>query len=287
VWENPEKMNLKAFNEGKFHKVIRVSPVKVDLKKVILHPNFANVECLVISEWDEMFDNKAPYDVLIDLADHLQNLKGLFVGDVEDQVCMISSITHGDITKILEALPNLTHFKVKGCELTMSPVILDNLIAFEVESGGLSKEFLNGLLNSKFKNLKVLNIWLGNDSYGATWNVSQLKPLLKGNNVPNLMYLGLCNSSFVDRYIPKVIKSEIIKKISILNLSMGALSDKNAGWLAKVKNFTNIKKLYIDHHYLSDAMLEYLVKELKSIEFSYEEQLHELDSDDMFTEVGE
>lgn len=113
-----------------------------------------DIEALVFGLWHGFNYYSSYHPVANALAEskrNFKNLKAVFIGDIEDSECMISSITQSNVTPILEAYPNLEVLKIRGDSgsyprtsgLAFDPLRHNKLKALIVESGGLRKETVN------------------------------------------------------------------------------------------------------------------------------------------------
>jgi Leucine Rich repeat len=82
-----------------------------------------------------------------------------------------------------------------------------------------------------------------------------LAPILHSLVFPNLKYLGLRNSEFSDEIALEVVKSPIIQFITVLDLSMGTLSDAGAEALLDIPDANQLKILNVSENFLSDEMI--------------------------------
>ena len=72
-----------------------------------------------------------------------------------------------------------------------------------------------------------LEFWLGATDYGNTTTVASFAKLLSPTEngiMPRLQYLGIRNAENIDALVPSICCANIIKRIRILDLSLGELS---------------------------------------------------------------
>jgi hypothetical protein len=226
------------------------------LAELLQHPEAGKLEALVIGAWSgELTDysSSAIIEALVVASYKLANLKALFIGDIHYEESEISWILQSDISPILQAYPNLEILQVRGgTGLEFSPVQHDNLEALIVETGGLNPDTIAQICACNLPNLTHLELWLGSAEYGGHSSVDDLNSILIEAVFPNLVYLGLRNSTYSNDIAKTVINSPLINSIKILDLSMGTLTDEGADILIKSPEVRQIEILNISENYLSD-----------------------------------
>jgi hypothetical protein len=214
------------------------------------------LRCLVIGQWNlyqEGDDAARALELLIGSKAKLPKLDALFFGDITSEENEISWIEQTDISALWGAFPALQHFGVRGSNgLTLGRVAHANLKTLMVQSGGLPRAIVAEVCRADLPALEHLEIWLGSDEYGGNSSVEDLAPLLDGTRFPKLINLGLRNCPWADVLAAAVIKSAIIKRVRVLDLSMGTLGDAGASILAASPAVAKLQKLDIHHHYVSD-----------------------------------
>src|SRR5579871_2482328 len=165
-------------------------------------PNAARVTGLVVGGWaDDMFNEESTpiMEAIVAARDRLPNLKALFIGDITYEECEISWIQQQDQTPVLDAYPQLEHFRVRGGDgLAFGKLRNDHLQSLIIETGGLNGAVVRAVCAAQFPELTHLELWLGTDNYGGTTTLDDLQPLLAGSLFPKLTYLGLRDSEIAD-----------------------------------------------------------------------------------------
>lgn len=115
------------------------------IKTLLEDPQANKIEALVLGMWisSSFVDrsSKILVNALVEARHQLSSLKALFIGDIEDEEMMISSIQQSNISPVLEAYPNLEILQIRGSEeLKFSPIKHDNLKALIIESSGLNRQ---------------------------------------------------------------------------------------------------------------------------------------------------
>lgn len=227
---------------------------------MLAEPGVSDTTALVLGVWMEDGESyevtpASAIELLVSRKDALPNLKAFFIGDIVSEENEISWIGQSDLAPIWAAFPLLEEVGVRGSDgLRLSKINHANLRKLVVQTGALRKAVLTDALEANAP-LEHLELWLGDDNYGANTNVTDLEPLMTGNLFPNLKYLGLCNSQYSDAIASRLASSPIMERIDTLDLSRGTLTDKGAQALMASGQIGRLKALDITHHYLSEAVL--------------------------------
>ncbi|WP_330174274.1 STM4015 family protein [Streptomyces sp. NBC_01498] len=195
-------------------------------------------------------------DGLIQLAPRLTALEALFLGDLEDEQAMISTIYQSDLAPLLAAFPHLKELAIRGGEGLDFPVSgHDELRVLRVESGGLPPHAAEHIAAARLPSLERLELWLGDENYGGGVTVEQLAPLFAGEGKPALRHLGLQNSFIQDELAVALGAATVVPQLTSLSLSMGTLSDDGAEALLQGQPLTHLHELDLSFHFLSHAMM--------------------------------
>jgi hypothetical protein len=231
----------------------------IRLGRLLEDAKVGELEALVFGQWDsEMTDESSSHiiEALVAAKRKLINLKSIFIGDISSEECEISWINQSDISPILQAYPQLQILQVRGGEgLAFSPPIRhENLKALIIEAGGLNRDTVAQICNMNLPALEHLELWFGSEDYGGNCWVDDLNPILFAEKFPNLTYLGLRNSQFTDEIVNAIIGSSILDSLSVLDLSMGTLSDVGAELLLNCSAMNNLDILNVSDNFLSEEM---------------------------------
>lgn len=235
-----------------------------NLRKFIEDDKAGQVENLVFGMWGEEHDDSPDtiLNILIENKDQLQQLKGIFVGDITQEENEVSWIENTSYSEFLKAFPNLEFFQVRGGNgLSLGILDMPHLKTLVVETGGMPSNIFSDLAESNLPAMDHLELWLGTEDYGFSATASEVVAAYRGtheNHLPQLKYLGLRNSSIADQLAEKLVDDPILQKIEILDLSNGTLSDEGAEALIDNPSIKNLKMLILDHHYISDEVVEQL-----------------------------
>ena len=236
------------------------APLETELLTSFLEDSqTSKLEALIIGEWGEAYENDSSeiINVLGNAKDKLTNLKAIYIGYMHSDECEISWIRQSDISPILRAYPQLEILQVRGGDGLQfnAPVRHNNLQTLIVETGGLEPETVTQICNMNLPELEHLELWFGSSDYGGDCSVENVKPILEDLIFPDLTYLGLRNSEFSDEIAEAVVKSPLIETISVLDLSLGNLSDTGAEFLLNCAAVNELDILNVSDNYLSEGMV--------------------------------
>lgn len=221
-----------------------------------------NIRGFVVGAWhgdDSETDSSAVQEALVAAREKLSQLHVLFVGDITYEECEVSWIQNTDLSPLLAAYRDLTHFGVRGGNgLSLGQIDLPELVELRVEAGGLSAEVVREVMKAKLPKLEHLEVYLGTDNYGATSSVDDLTPILDGKLFPKLSYLGLKNSDYQDAIAQVLADAPVLDTLDTLDLSMGILTDDGGQALLNSQRVWKVNKLDLHHHWMSEEMTEKL-----------------------------
>ncbi len=245
--------------------------------------NLPNVEAtrgLVVGMWDaEGGMEGAPQEVveaLVSAHDKLPQLRMLFINDIIREENEVSWIPNGDLSPIFAAYPKLDYFGVRGGnELSLGQLALPHLRTLVIQAGGLSAEVVREVMNADLPNLEHLELFLGEENYGATSTPEDFAPLLTGDLFPKLKYLGLKNSDRQDEVAQVVAQSPLLSRLHTLDLSMGELTDEGAAALVSSPLVHGLNKLDVSHHWCSEEMMAQLSALPPEVDVSDQQDLAE------------
>lgn len=201
-------------------------------------------------------------------AGPLPSVRELFIGDFEyPDDTEISWTDLGDVEPVLRMLPELRHLHLRGGGIRLGKALTHRTLeTLLIESGGLPGAALRSLGRAELPALTHLRVWLGREYYGGTGNVRMLAPLLSGKGVPRLRHLGLMNGEFQDEIAAALAKAPLLDQLDVVDLSMGTLRDAGGrAILDAAERFARLRRLELDHNYLSPAMAEALTRSLGEI----------------------
>jgi hypothetical protein len=200
------------------------------------------------------------YEGLLRHAEKMPRLSALFLGDIIDEENMISWITQGHVTPLVQAFPALTYFGVRGAqELSFEGFSHPRLKSLVVQTGGLDRLVLLDILGADLPRLEHLEIWLGTENYGGNTEIDDLMELLEGGLFPNVKVLGLCNADLTDDIANVLLdmgENSIVGRLDELNLSGGTLSASGARALIDNPQIGSLSRLNLRHHFVVKESLQ-------------------------------
>jgi len=231
---------------------------------ILADPELPDLEELIIGSWGYEYDEDCQdiIDGIVNNADKFSHITKLFIGDMDSEECEVSWIQQGDYSQLWKSMPQLKELTIKGSEnLTLGEIKHENLESLTIICGGLGKDVIKEIEQAKLPNLKKLLLFIGIDSYGFDGDENTVKDLLNNADFPKLTYLGITDSEIQDELTEVVLQSKYIHQIETLDLSNGTLTDKGGKLLLeKLPSLSNIKKLDVHYHYMTDKMVEALEK---------------------------
>jgi len=252
---------------------------KTMAEDILEDPEFAELDELIIGGWGGEYEEDCQpiLDAIVENADRFRHIKKLFVGDMDFEVCEVSWIMQGDYSRIWKAMPQLQELTIKGSsELALGEIEHENLESLTIICGGLGQNVIKEIEKAKLPRLKKLLLYIGVEDYGFDGNADTIKDLLANSDFPGLTYLGIADSEIQDELTEVVLESKYIHQIETLDLSCGTLTDKGGSLLLeKLPGLSNIKKLDVHHHYLSDDMMEKIEKLSLETDVSEQEEADE------------
>jgi hypothetical protein len=230
------------------------------LEALLAKPGSDQMKALLIGMWGS--DSDTPVDPLIEnmvtWRNRMPALEALFLGDIVSEENEISWIRQGDVAPLWGSFPKLREVRLRGGDITVGHIALPQLERLFIESGGLSRQVIADILQSNLPELRHLEIYTGDENYGADSSIADFAPLLTGDLFPKLTSLALRNSEYTDDIAKALAKSPLLDRIDTLDLSLGTLGDEGAQALLDSGKLNRLKKIDFQHHYLSDAMMEKL-----------------------------
>ncbi len=265
------------------------SPFEDLFGQFLADPNIGKVLKLVIGQWGDSGESSAGVvEILTSARDKLKSLTGLFVGDILQSEQEISWITQSDLSPIWAAFPNLQEFHIRGgAGLHLGTIKHAALHSLVVETGGLRREVVAEVANSSLPALQHLELWLGEEHYGGTATVDDLRPFLSADLFPKLKTLALRNFRFADDLARAIATAPVLKKIDRLDLSLGTLGDEGGQALLESPRIKRLKKLDLHHHYMSPEITDSLRRLPIEVDVSDRREPREGDGDQRYVAVSE
>lgn len=262
-------------------------PQEEFINNILADEDLAKIRSLIIGRWGECWDEESCQpiiDMFVEHAERFAHLESLYVGDMESDECEISWIKQGDYSRLYAALPNLKKLTIQGTQdLELGEIAHDNLEHLEIISGGTPCGVFASLQNSQMPALKTLIVYIGIENYGFDASMDIVMKLASKSLFPSLTHLGLVNSEEQNEIARRVLESDILPQLEVLELSCGTLTDEGAEHLLKhADRLSYLKLLDLHYHYLTTEMQKKLQKTLTcTLELS-EEQKADIDDDEVY-----
>lgn len=251
------------------------------VEDILADPEFPELEELIIGSWGSAYEDDCQplLDAIVENADKFSHITKFFVGDMDFEECEVSWIMQGNYSRIWQAMPQLKDLTIKGSmDLGLGEIEHENLESLTIICGGLGSDVIKEIEKAKLPNLKKLLLYIGVEDYGFDGDADTIKELLANSDFPGLTYLGIVDSEIQDELTEVVLESKYIRQIETLDLSCGTLTDKGGSLLLeKLPELSNIKKLDIHHHYLSNEMMQKLEKLSLEIDMNEQEEADKWD----------
>lgn len=235
---------------------------KTMIADILADKELPKLDEVIIGCWGESWDNSAQeiVDGIVANKDQFSHVKSLFVGDMDFEECEVSWIEQADYSALWSALPQLEKLTIKGStNLSLGKVEHANLKSLEIICGGLPKGVLQSIAEAKLPKLNMLSLYIGVEDYGFDGSVEDVRRMLETSDFPKLESLGIMDSEIQDEIAQVVCECKYMKQISILDLSLGTLTDEGGEVLLKtVPSCKNIKEVDLHYHYMSEDMMKKL-----------------------------
>jgi len=161
--------------------------IEIGFKKFLEDPKITEIKSIVIGQYGE--SDESPEEVvnaILKSKDKLQNLTGIFFGDITYEENECSWIENMDYGPLLQAFPNLEIFKVRGGNsLKFSFLNHQKLKTLIIETGGMSNTIFEKIAKADLPSLEHLELWLGSDNYGFEASPELVASVYKGKHTEN------------------------------------------------------------------------------------------------------
>jgi predicted DNA-binding WGR domain protein len=225
---------------------------------VLRHPSAALLHTLEVGmlEVDGEVDFGPAVDVLVKHG-HRPGLRKLHLGAFEyPDDTEISWTQHGSVERLGPLLPHLEELHLTGGGIELGALQMPSLRKLKLETGGLPVEPTRVLGSGAFPALEELEIYFGDDHYGAACSADDVAPIL-GNTkgLPALRRLGLKNAMIANDINGLLANAAILPQLTHLDLSMGTMTDEGAEvLLAAMPKLQHLERLDVSENFLSEAM---------------------------------
>lgn len=265
---------------------VRTERAWQDAAELLALPVTAHVRSLALGAGAEQ---EGPTPERLELiSQRAPRLTSLFAGDfVYPDECEMSWAQVGDLSAVWRHFPALSSFKARGVVASLGDIDAPNLTHFVRETSGLTKDEISAIARARWPKLTHLEVWFGDENYGANCVVEDVKPLLAAPPPPGLISLGLRNFEFADGLISPLLESAWLGQVKHLDLSLGVLTDEGADELLRSRSrIAHLETLDLSKCLLSERHLEELKVACRKVVVDGQ-RLDEMDEDMRYVAVGE
>ena len=227
------------------------------VEPLLKHPSGKFLVEMTINENDDPSEDTLD-DIFAVIAKHpIPTLRKLTIGD---DVSQISWYRIGNVGKIWKALPNLEWLEIEAGEFALGTIEAPKLKHAVFKTGGLSKGAMKSIAAAKWPNIEHLEVYFGDDNYGADSTVKDVMPLLDRTDLRKLKYLAVKNAEFQNELVVACAKSKLVKQLDTLDFSEGILTDDCIADFEKHADAFEHLTLNVSETYLSDEVVKRLKK---------------------------
>ena len=175
-------------------------------------------------------------------------LRSLFIG--QDA----SPWTIGPIAGVLGACPELRHLTLRAGELSLGAIAHPQLRAFGIEGHRLTRQNVAELRAATWPRLEQLELSFHSRDLPIGCDARDLAALFDGDNLPSLRHLGVLACPSADDVVRALAESRLLRRLSTLDLSGGALSHAGVAAMARSRlSFSHLARLELVHNRLDAA----------------------------------
>ena len=257
----------------------------------VLELALAHPSARLLRAVDVGINGVASEDTLEDVVEALAgqarpHLREVLLGDFDREQCEISWFHIGNIAPVWK-IPSLRRLVVHGADFDLGAIEHAQLEHLEIQTGNLSVANAIALAAAKLPALRHLDIWYGDPNYGGDATLAEVMPLLRRDDLPALVHLGLKNANFVDEICAQLADSKLCRQLRSLDLSLGTLSDAALPALgALATSVPTLEKIDVSETYLSDEGVAELARLFPRATIASNDR-REGDEDDRYVAVGE
>jgi uncharacterized protein (TIGR02996 family) len=226
-------------------------------------------------------DQREYADVVEVIRAHpLPHLRALVISPVDYRLVMTSL----DATGVVEHLPQLEELELGSADLTIGAIdgtALPHLRRLALRTTSLTRAALAPILATTWPHLEELELWFG-PAAQCDVDHSDLWRIVSGLAVPALKRLRLKNTEFTDELCISLVDAAILPRLTLLDISMGALTDQGGETLlANAAKLRRLDALILSDHALTSWVRSRLRMALPNLGFSAEPRVS------YFDEAGE
>jgi hypothetical protein len=244
------------FNFSMFNSLLYDENI-VNLKALIL-----SIDCF--SYWNDTRVFQIILMIIIENKHLLSNLKELSIIDARGYTPLrggrSSYLNVSDFRPLLvDTLTNLESIYISGCFMYLDFLVRGlnhkNIKTIVLETQKMrDRDIKQMLLSMNTPNLEYFKLCLGGDSV----DVDALKPLLSGENAPNLKYLGISHTLNTEEVLESILSSNILTNLAVLDLSEGQMTDRVVNQLVDNPDLQKLKIFNVSGNCFSSYAIKIL-----------------------------
>ncbi len=165
----------------------------------------------------------------------------------------ISWAPWGNLSSLWSLTPQLERLHVRGAGGDFGDIDAPSLRSLTVETGGLGRHEFNQLAASHAPVLEELELWLGDENYGAECDTDDVVRLLKRGH-SSLRRLALKNTFLASSLIEPLAKAPLTVGLRALDLSMSTLGDEHVDLVVRhAPAFAHLDRFDLSENHFSPA----------------------------------
>lgn len=251
LWENGFIRRVRLSHDQYSHEAFDGDLAEI-LSQILEHPS-----ARFVSEFAFQSNGDPAADTLQDLIDVLArrapaSTRKITFGDNVDQISWHHT---GNLGALWKRLPNLKTIELETGEFEVGDIDTSSLERAIFITGGLTQSCGASIFAGKMPNLRPLEVYFGDETYGAGCSAEDVRPFLARTDLPKLEYLGLKNAEFQDDLVRALAGAKVLASVKTLDLSKGIMTDDGArALLALKKELASVQCLDLRENFLSSEI---------------------------------
>jgi hypothetical protein len=159
----------------------------------------------------------------------------------------------GDVSELWSKLPELERLVLEGESMILGSINLPTVRDVAIR-GTLRRNELASIAGASWPQIERLEILFGDPSYGAEGSIDDIRPILRGANLPRLRHLGLTLCAFAEDIVSDLEQFPVLAQLESLDFSFCELTDEAQDRLyAQRKKLAHLRVLR-----LGDGVLDWI-----------------------------
>jgi hypothetical protein len=214
---------------------------------------------LVVGIVDYRSNNYEQVTAAIAARGPLPALRSISYGDFTSDETELNWSSIGDLSRLYAAVPRLELLRLRSGRMKLGEIVLPELRELAIVTGGLDTASARSIGTATWPKLEKLDVMFGDHEQDRVRSVAPIQPLLDGDAVPALRWLGIKNFTFHGELVPALLSSRLVPRLRVLDLSLGTLGDREAELLARAKSqLGHLEELVVTANYLTATGLRAL-----------------------------